>query len=636
MIVDMNRITIAGLMKEKSNILSLLMQCGFVQVDDAGEFLEEEEMQGLAKTVPQEEQIAAWEQSRYQIQRALELLQKYGGGKKALFAEKQPYQPLPQKEENEQSQLVEQILKAQADIEKQRAERTSLSIHLEQMRPWKGLDIPFDLQETKRTRILLGTVPAKVQVNEISQKLDEEGIPSFLQVISEDKTNQYMAAVCLKEDWTRLSEQLQPYGFSPVQFEKETNTPAKAMAQCEAAIANTILREEKLIQAIAVLAKQEEVLKNYYDSVTNRIEKQKAAGKLLQTKTSFILTGFLPSGKAKLLMQDLAPFDCVVETARANPEEDYPVLLENGKFVTPFQSITNMYSPPSPRDIDPNPVLAVFYTLFFGMMLSDAGYGIIIALVCGFMVHKMKWKKGEGNLVKLIGFGGVSTFVWGLVFGSFFGDLIPIKALINPLTDVMLLMGLSFLLGIVHIFVGLGLKAYGLIKNGKIADAICDVLFWYVFITGVCLLIVPVVAGDIGIFSTIGVYLAIGGAIGLILTQGRAQDNLFMKLFKGVSSLYGITGYFSDILSYSRLMALCLTTGVISQVINLLGAIAGPVPAFIIGLIGHTVNLLINALGAYVHTSRLQYVEFFSKFYEGGGRPFTPLQYKNQYTKTDR
>ena len=232
-----------------------------------------------------------------------------------------------------------------------------------------------------------------------------------------------------------------------------------------------------------------------------------------------------------------------------------------------------------------------------------------------------------------MGICGISTAIWGFVFGSVFGSSLPgIPVIINPLKDVMVLMAMSLVFGIIHIYIGLGIKGYTLLRDGDVIGFISDIILWYIFITGVCLLIIPVVAGDIGIFSVIGKYLAIIGMVGIILTNGRAYKGIFMKLFKGTSALYGITGYFGDILSYTRLMALCLSSGVIGQVINLLGAMAGPVGMIIIGLIGHSINLFIGALGAYVHTSRLQFVEFFGKFYEGGGEAFTPFKFRTKYT----
>ena len=321
---------------------------------------------------------------------------------------------------------------------------------------------------------------------------------------------------------------------------------------------------------------------------------------------------------------------------KVRPEEENeqaPVLVQDNRVVEPFQSITNMYSVPNKHELDPNPVMAIFYILFFGLMLSDVGYGLLLTLGCLFFIKKKKYERGEGKLVKLLTYCGVSSVVWGFFFGSFFGDLIPIKGILNPLKDVMPLMGLALLLGIVHIYTGMFMKAIQLIREKKVLDAICDIGFWYLLLTGVFLLVVPIVAGDIGIWSEVGKYLAIIGVVGVILTGGRKEKNIFKKCTKGVSSLYDITSYLSDVLSYSRLMALCLSTGVIAQVVNLLGGLVGPIPAIFVGIIGHGFNLANSALGSYVHTSRLQYVEFFGKFYEGGGKEFTPFKYKNKYTK---
>ena len=323
----------------------------------------------------------------------------------------------------------------------------------------------------------------------------------------------------------------------------------------------------------------------------------------------------------------------IIKVRQEEENEDAPVLVKDNRIVTPFQSITNMYSVPNKNELDPNPIMAIFYILFFGLMLSDVGYGLLLTIGCLFLISKKKYAKNEGKLVKLLTYCGISSVAWGFFFGSFFGDLIPLKGILNPLKDVMPLMGLALLLGIVHIYTGMFMKAVQLIKEKKIFDAICDVVFWYLLLTGVFLLVIPIVAGDIGIWSDVGKYLAIAGVIGVVLTGGRKEKNIIKKCTKGISSLYDITSYLSDVLSYSRLMALCLSTGVIAQVVNLLGGLVGPIPAIIVGIIGHGFNLANSALGSYVHTSRLQYVEFFGKFYEGGGKEFAPFKYKNKYTK---
>ena len=365
-----------------------------------------------------------------------------------------------------------------------------------------------------------------------------------------------------------------------------------------------------------------------YDYYLSQKDLKIAERNIVTTRNTFYLEGWMPEG-------------CKIENnkefiIKVRPEEKYenaPVLVKNSRMVQPFQSITNMYSVPNKHELDPNGIMAFFYIIFFGLMLSDAGYGLLLSLACLFMIKKKKYARGEGNLVKLLGLCGVSAVIWGIFFGSCFGNLIPLKAVIDPLNDVMPLMGLALLLGIIHIYVGMFMKVIELVKQKKIFDAICDIGFWYLLLTGVFLLVIPIVAGNIGIWSEVGKYLAIAGVIGIVLTGGRKEKNVIKKCTKGVSSLYDITSYLSDVLSYSRLMALCLSTGVIAQVVNLLAGLVGPIPAVIIGIIGHGFNLANSALGSYVHTSRLQYVEFFGKFYEGGGKEFTPFKYRNKYTK---
>lgn len=208
--------------------------------------------------------------------------------------------------------------------------------------------------------------------------------------------------------------------------------------------------------------------------------------------------------------------------------------------------------------------------------------------------------------------------------GGWFGDLIKLRPLwFNPLDDPMRMLIFSFVLGFIQIFFGMGVRAYQEIKAGRVLDAVFDQGLWFVFLIGLVSLALPQ-------FSAAGKWLAAGGALGLILTQGRSQKGLIKKFFSGLLSLYDVTGYLSDVLSYSRLLALGLATGVIATAINTMsGLLAGSVPGVIIMVFfligGHFFNLMIGSLGAYVHTSRLQYIEFFGKFFEGGGKPFQPF-----------
>nr|MBP8988825.1 V-type ATP synthase subunit I [Clostridia bacterium] len=315
----------------------------------------------------------------------------------------------------------------------------------------------------------------------------------------------------------------------------------------------------------------------------------------------------------------------------------YPILLRNNRLVKPYEVIVEMFSPPSTKEKDPTPLMAPFFFFFFGMMLSDVGYGFLLSAVCALAVFKFKVKGEMERLCRMLFLCGISSMIWGFLFGSFFGDMVSVlsqnrfnfKPLwFNPMDDAILLMIWSMIFGAVHLFAGMGAKAYILFQTGHGKDAILDIFPWYFIITGLGLML--------GGYGSAGQIMAIAGAAVLILFGGRGTKNPMMRLFKGLFSLYDITGYFSDILSYTRILALVLATSVIAMVVNLLGFLGGPsITGFIfyvlVAILGHTLNLALSSLSAYVHTSRLQYVEFFSKFYEGGGRLWQPLKIKTKY-----
>ena len=629
-IVNMNKISIVGLQSEKDQILKFLMKKGFVQIDDSTSLLEDEFFGKSLKKDSREHLVYEYEQKMSSINVAIEVLKSNTKIKKPMLSPKDDFNNISI---DYAEKLYEDILKINSiskEINSLKSEENSLLSTKEILIPWQKLDLKLGSLSTKFTRTILGTIPTTSNIDQVRTKLYDEVPESVMGIINEDKQFRYIFAVVHKDSLYNAIEALREYGFSQVTFGLLEDTPNKEISNIENKINEIQNNKNNLIEKIKSYGEKIKEYENLYDYYMVLKDENKIVENFIKTKTTFCLNGWLPSKKADSLVKTLTEdYKCYVETEKGNKDEGYPVLLENNSFVTPFEDIVNMYSTPSTKDVDPSGIMAFFYIIFFGMMLADAGYGILITLACLLIVKKTKLKKGQGNLIKLMGICGVSTTVWGFIFGSFFGAGTP--ALINPLEDVMLLMAMSLVFGIVHIYIGLGIKGYTLLRDGDVMGFISDILLWYIFITGVCLLVIPIVAGDIGIFAVIGKYLAIIGAVGIILTGGRAYKGI-MRIFKGVSALYGITGYFGDILSYTRLMALCLSSGVIGQVINLLGAMAGPVGIVVIGLIGHAINLFIGALGAYVHTSRLQFVEFFGKFYEGGGEAFVPFKFRTKYT----
>jgi V/A-type H+-transporting ATPase subunit I len=296
--------------------------------------------------------------------------------------------------------------------------------------------------------------------------------------------------------------------------------------------------------------------------------------------------------------------------------------------------------------------MAFFYYLLFGMMLSDAGYGVMMVLGTAFVLKKFKVEESLRKTLKMFFYCGISTVFWGALFGSWFGDIIPIicKEFLNiqppslalwfePVADPIKLLLFSFAIGIVHLFAGLAVSFKISWDEGRKLDAILDTVPTYLLVLGAAPLGAGILISVPGILTAIGKYVALAGVVLIVLTAGRSSKNIFARLGLGLYSLYNTAaGYFSDILSYSRLLALGLATGSIAGVINLMGSMVDNITLkaivlTVVFLVGHPLNMAINLLGAYVHTNRLQFVEFFSKFYEGGGRAFSPLKANTKYIR---
>ncbi len=396
------------------------------------------------------------------------------------------------------------------------------------------------------------------------------------------------------------------------------------------------------------------------DDYRVRAEKYEVLGKLPQSERAFFITGYAPAKDTGRIEESLTKaFTCVIDIEGIKEDEESPTLLSNNSFSASMEGIVESYGLPKRGEFDPTTIMSFFYVFFFGMMLSDAAYGAIIAAACFVLLKKFpRMSRGMYQSIKMFMYCGISTLIWGILFGGYFGNIVDIVSQkffgttitvpalwFIPLNDPMKLLMYSMLFGMIHLFVGLGIKGYMCLKEKKILDFFCDVVLWFMLLIGLILMLLPS-----EIFSSISQIqivfpdavnlvakgLAIAGAVGILLMSGRDKKNPALRLALGAYDLYNITGWLSDVLSYSRLLALGLATGVIASVINQMGSmlpnnIAGVILFLVIFVIGHTLNLAINLLGAYVHTNRLQFVEFFGKFYEGGGRAFHPFAPDTKY-----
>ena len=480
-----------------------------------------------------------------------------------------------------------------------------------------------------------------------------------ISVISRDKDAVYLSVFCMKEQAADVENTLRTAGFSRPVVSAE-RIPAQQKAELEEQIRQIEEDIANIREEIISHAEDREEMKVIGDYYRMRAEKYEVLGTLPQSRRTFIISGYAAKEAIPAIQKGIGDaYDCVIDVEELKEDEEPPVILKNNGFSESVEGVLESYGLPHKGEIDPTAIMSFFYVFFFGMMLSDAAYGAIIAIVCLIVLKKFpRMSAGMRKSMKMFMYCGISTVVWGILFGGYFGDVVDvvsstffgkeltIKPLwFAPLNDPMRLLIYSMAFGLVHLFVGLGIKGYMLLKDGKVLDFFCDIVLWYIFLIGLILMLLPSeifasIAQTKIVFPaalvTLSKALAIIGALGLLLMSGRSSKNPALRLALGAYDIYNITGWLSDVLSYSRLLALGLATGVIASVVNQMGSMLGKsvfgvILFIVVFIVGHAMNLAINLLGAYVHTNRLQFVEFFGKFYEGGGKPFEPFHAETKY-----
>lgn len=587
------------------------------------------------------------------MESTMDSLEKYDKRKKALFKTRKEitadeFQHKVDASEKDVDEIIASTSSAIKRITDCKSEINKLELTVKGLEPWRSLDVPLNKSETKNSYIFMGMVPVKTNISSLLNNVLERASSSVIQQIGSDKNEIYLFLICLKEEKTSALEALREFGFALVSLEDNKGTAAEAIDTYQNKIESLkkqISSDEKVLEKNALRIQDIECV---YDDILIRRDRSKAVSDMINTKKVFCMDGWLPTHKSDEISKLFDKYGCYYEISEPIKSDETPILLKNNKFASPFEAVTEMYSLPLATEVDPTPLLAPFYFLFFGMMLSDAAYGIILALGCFIVMKKFKLEGVMKKMISLFFLCGISTFFWGVMFGGWFGDFIPVftktffgreivvnPAWFDPLEEPMKLLIFSLILGAIHLFVGMGVQGYMLIKNGKPWDALFDIGLWYLLLIGLVLFgiggtLTPAVV-------LIGKWMSIVGAVGIVVTGGRNKKG-FGKITGGIGSLYGVTGYLSDVLSYSRLLGLGLATGVVAKVVNILGSLAGNgivgfIVFLLIFLIGTVFNIAINALGAYVHSCRLQYVEFLGKFYTGGGKPFEPFIGNTKFVK---
>ncbi len=630
----MKKLTLVSMKHDVSKITEKLMWLGCVEVE---KIKGNREQRGAVYDA--EKQKAAADIKLFE--EASAVLIKLGNTRHGIFS---PLPTVSKQEfrsgrigEKEYSEIVEAahgILKRKKELDSLEAEINVLQSKALSLSPFLSYDMKFSEAETKRTRILLGSLPRSADTEKLTEAFENEGGSAAVEVISTDSALSYVAVVYMKDREERTVKALSRLGFNRITFPDMTETPdtelAKTREKTDKLLSDIKALKEKLYNDAAMFNEIQIAL----DMAITSERLAETRQKLFSTERTVVLSGFVPAEHVSALEKTLK--NEPVYFSLDDPEEgdDVPVHLVNGKPAGYFESVVEMYSPPAYGSFDPTQVMMIFFFIIFGLMLADVVYGIIITLGSLFLIKKTSVSAGVKNMCALFAYCGISCTVFGVLFGSYLGDLpvrfmkeffgidIKVWAALDIMTESIIFLVLSLLLGAVHMLTGMGIRFYVLWTSGDRFAAIFDEGSWFVLFSG---------AGLFFINSTVGITVAATGVAMLILTQGRREKNIVMKAIKGIGSLYSLVNYMSDLLSYSRIMALGLSSAVVASVFNILATMGGKTVLGVIMLVliiplGHLLNLAINLLGTFVHTSRLQYVEFFGKFFEDGGRTFKPVK----------
>lgn len=512
---------------------------------------------------------------------------------------------------------------------------------INELEPFSELKVDLSkLRNLNRIEIIPGSLPLR---NEAQFKEALASSELKLHSIEEYKIlngMKYLIIAVEKTEEAELTNILRSNGFTNIRIKTEKRVSEEITDQ-----RNKLKEFEDRIAEIDSeidLEKENlEVLKYYYEYLRNESLRQAAVQNFAKSKKIDFIAGYVPSNKVDAfnnLLEEVLGTEYYLEITPAEQEDaNVPIKLKNNKLVEPFESITEMYSIPRYQEIDPTPLFAPFYFVFSGIMVGDMGYGLLVTLISLFVLKILKPDRVKARLIKFVMYMGVSSTFWGFIFGSFFGDLIPIKAYLNPSEDYMKMIAMCMAFGIFHIFFAMGIKAYMNFRDHKPADALFDVGFWYMALIGAMLFIGSKVVDLGNIVARVSPIVMLIGMVGILLTGGRDQKSVGGKIGWGVYALYGITSYLGDFVSYFRLMALALAGSFIAIAVNIIvrmlmeQGIIGIIFGIFIFVAFQIFNMFLSFLSSYVHSARLTFVEMFNKFYEGGGIPFKEMVTQSDY-----
>lgn len=634
-IVKMKKLCVMAMAAQRQQLLRELLHLGCVEISEPDGKLADPAWSALLKR--ENSRLLDTKSEITDVNTALAAIKKYAQLKDGLFIQRHPISEAEflGDETAERARaackridsLLQTISGLQSEEGRLRAKRAALE-------PWKGLDVPLENQGTAHVLFRMGVCPGSTDTGAVRQALGQHAAEIF--EVGADKQQTYYFLICLRAEEQDVMESLRPFNFSAVTFQDVTGTAEENLRSLDALLAENETSRKAAEAEIVKNAPERDALRLYADRLSAEAAKESNTERLLTDGTILFFEGWAPAERMGQVSDLLERLGCAWE-ARDPTEEEYPevpVQLKNNWLTRPLNMVTEMYSLPAYDNVDPNPLMAPFFILFYGIMMADMGYGILMILAGLFITKKYRPKGTMGHMFSLVTLCGVSTFIMGVITGGFFGDFLTqvvklttgadfaLPSLFTPLDDTLMILVGAMCLGFVQIVTGMAISFIRKLQKGQVLDAVFEELTWWIVFAGIGVMALGY--GNVVLY--VGLALVVLGPI----VTGKGLMGKITGIF---GSVYNhVTGYFGDLLSYARLMALMLAGSVIAQVFNTLGAIPGNIVVFlIISLAGNTLNFALNLLGCYVHDLRLQCLEYFGKFYEDGGKPFRPLAINTKF-----